>query len=237
MNKKILFIGGTHGDETIGVEVLEKMRGERNDFDVVIGNPKALRKGRRFVRYDLNRCAPGSRLSPYYEKRRARFLVNLSKKYDYTIDIHGSSCLVGIFTIITNPSPENLALADKLDLERIVIWPAFSPELKGALSEYFNCGVELECGPKEDEATKKELSRVLLKFLDSAADVNYQTAKPKKYYQVYGSLSASDEINYPRDWEEFCSLTWRGETFVPLLINSYKKRNGIYCYKMKQIEK
>jgi len=63
--KKILFIVATHGDEKIGVEVIERLRTKKLDrfFDYLVANPKALEKNTRFIDVDLNRSYPGVRNS------------------------------------------------------------------------------------------------------------------------------------------------------------------------------
>src|SRR6267154_533327 len=97
---KILIIGATHGDEPIGVNVARKLirqPGMRKRFDLVIGNPRAFRKRRRFIDVDLNRGAPGRINSSKYESRRASALLRLAKRYRFVIDIHSTTARSGIF--------------------------------------------------------------------------------------------------------------------------------------------
>lgn len=233
--KKILFIGATHGNEPIGVEVLKKLEKKFNNFDWIVGNPKALKQKSREYTADLNRSAPGDINSNQYEQKRAAEIIKLSKNYQYTIDIHGSGKPVGIFIIITNPKPINLKLAGMLPIKNIVFWPAFSPELKGPLSEFFSCGLEIECGPKENFRIKKSLEKKLEKFLINLKKIEKkpitELLKQKNIYKVYGNLK--DKPN--KKLKEFKEITINNETFYPLLIGSYKDKN-IICYKMKKIK-
>jgi len=80
--KKILFIAATHGNEPIGVDVLQRLEKTRTNFDWIIGNPKALAQNTRCFEGDLNRSAPGDAASPLYEKRRAKEILDLSKQYE-----------------------------------------------------------------------------------------------------------------------------------------------------------
>ncbi len=232
--RKILFIGATHGDEPIGIEVLRSLEKKFDNFDWIIGNPKALKQKSRKYTADLNRSAPGNDKSNQYEQKRAAEIIQLSKNYQYTIDIHGSTKQVGIFTIITNPKPINLKLAGMLPIKNIVFWPAFSPELKGPLSEFFSCGLEIECGPKENLEIKKSLEKKMEKFLINLKKLEKipinKLLKKKNIYEVYDSL----KVKSNEKLKEFKKVTINNETFYPLLIGSYKK--NITCYKMKRLK-
>lgn len=221
---KTLIIGATHGNEPIGVRALESIGTQREDFDWIIGNPRAYEQNIRYTDTDLNRSAPGDTTSKNYEERRAAELVALSKKYEATIDIHGTSKDTGCFIIITNPSKENIELAKQLDVERVVYWPALSPELEGPVSEFFPCGLEIECGPKEDTSTQVELERILNRYLDG---------KPRKteqrFYEVYGQLEGKSTVQL----QEFEEVTIENETFAPLLIGSYQDSYGVSCFKLR----
>jgi hypothetical protein len=220
-----LIIGATHGNEPIGVRALEQLDKQRSDFDWVIGNPRAFEQEVRFTDTDLNRSAPGNTSSEQYEERRAAELVALSKKYQATIDIHGTSKNTGCFIIITNPSKENIELAKQLDVERVVYWPALTPELEGPISEFFPVGLEIECGPKEEKETQAELERILNQYLDGKP----RNAK-QKFYEVYGQLEGESGV----ELREFEEVTVGDETFAPLLVGSYKESYGVSCFKLRE---
>jgi len=120
--KQRLFLAATHGNEKIGVEVMEKVQKKYKNVDWVIGNPYALKQEKRFIDVDLNRSAPGNIFSKEYEMRRAAELVELGKQYREVIDIHGTDADTGIFIIINKFSKENLELAISMPIKRIVIW-------------------------------------------------------------------------------------------------------------------
>ncbi len=236
--KKILFIAATHGNEPIGVEVLQRLEKTCDDFDWIIGNPKALAQNTRCFEGDLNRSAPGDAGSPLYEKRRAKEILDFSKQYDITIDIHGTSNNTGIFIIITNPTEINLALAAALPIENIVIWPSISPELAGPLSEYFSCGLEIECGDKDDPKIHEMLYTLLTDFLNNPriSPTWQKDIAKKNVYEVYGVLKNEKNID-TKNWKEFTEVTYNNETFIPLLIDTYTNINGVLCYTMKRQSK
>jgi succinylglutamate desuccinylase len=230
MKKKTLIIGGTHGDEPIGIRAIKKLSVGR--FDWLIGNPIALKNNKRFYQKDLNRSAPGDLQSNVYEVRRAAEIIARSKKYQYTIDLHGTKKNTGVFIIITNPKLVNWKLAAMLNIDRIVYWPAISSELSGPLSEYFNCGLEIECGPKNSELVENKLVIVLEDFLKNInVDSDWrEKLKQKDIFQVYGSVNQMSNPN--KEFSEFEKVDYQGEEFYPLLVGSYQE---VACYKMKKI--
>lgn len=61
--KHVLIVGGTHGNELTGVYLLKKFEQcpeliRRPSFETItlLGNPKAVEAGVRYIDKDLNRC-------------------------------------------------------------------------------------------------------------------------------------------------------------------------------------
>lgn len=234
MKKDILFIAATHGDEPIGVEVMENLKAQGFAPDQIIGNPKALFERKRYIEADLNRSSPGNLQSSILEVRRAAEIIQLSKNYQYTIDIHGSSKETGIFTLITNPTMDNFKLASMLDIKRIVIWPSLTPEQEGPLSEYFDCGLEIECGKKDDPKIRARLENILTNFIkkDLRADADWrERLEARQIFEMYGSLKRSDCKDIDK-LSEFAETTINGESFYPIFVGSYDYEDVI-CYKLR----
>lgn len=233
---RILFVAGTHGDEGFSRDVFKNLTGRypRNEFgyDRTVGNPRALRQDIRFTEVDLNRSAPGNLTSEVYEERRAAQIMELSKRYKFVIDVHGSVADCGIVTIIPYPSLPNLALASMLPIERNVIWYAKSSLEKGPLVQFTDCpGIEIECGPKSSEQTQRDLEEVLSKFLENRANSNLddliQNLKGKEFFNVYGRLGGDGS-----QYKDFVLARVDEEEFYPFMSNQYP---GTACYKMKKI--
>ncbi|KAL3674772.1 hypothetical protein V7S43_000701 [Phytophthora oleae] len=114
----VTLVGGVHGNERIGVEVLDALRLallraaplstannlfpriSRGSVTLVYGNPRAQRIGKRGSEphADLNRCfprdlldVPESTLGSDYEQRRAKELAPLFASSDLLVDLHSTN--------------------------------------------------------------------------------------------------------------------------------------------------
>ncbi|GMF35312.1 unnamed protein product [Phytophthora fragariaefolia] len=124
----VTIVGGVHGNERIGVEVLDALRlallraspltvagnlfprVTRGSLTLVYGNPRAQRIGKRGSdpHADLNRCfprdlldVPETELGSDYEHRRAKELAPLFAASDLLVDLHSTN----------KPSPPFVRLA------------------------------------------------------------------------------------------------------------------------------
>lgn len=121
---RILIIGGTHGDERTGVDVVLRLR--RNPvvgIDTLIANPRATQRRRRFMETDLNRSFDVQRPRSYEEKRALR-VTKILKQYDLVIEFHNTVSRTTC-AILTNPKPtvRQLQTVAHLVLDRVVIMP------------------------------------------------------------------------------------------------------------------
>lgn len=236
MKKKILFIIATHGDESFSLPVLQKLEvkypKKQYAYDWVIGNPKALKQNIRFVEKDLNRSAPGSQTSVYYEERRAYEILNIAKNYDYIFDIHGTKAFSGIVTIVSLPTLENILLSGLLPIQNVVIWNAEQSRVSGPLPQYMGKpSVGIECGPKNSIETKNKLESVLidiiLNFRSNTISSGIKKLNKKTFYEVYGKLEGN------RNKTDFKKYRGNGEKYFAFLGNN--QYSGISCYKMRKI--
>jgi hypothetical protein len=90
---KVLVIGGMHGNEPLGPQLVELFTAKPvPGVDVVLANEQAITKDCRFVKSDINRLFPGDASSDDYEIRRASEILTLTKKYDVVLDFHNTHC-------------------------------------------------------------------------------------------------------------------------------------------------
>lgn len=229
---KILFITATHGNEAFSLPVLQGLEKEfphtKFNYDWIIGNPKALEQGTRFIETDLNRTAPGNLTSTVWEEKRAAQLIELSKHYDIVIDIHGTKSDFGIVKIIPYPTYENLVLAGYFPEKRNVIW--YSKKKKGPLAQFMHCpALELECGDKTKKETQVLLHQELGAFLQNVHDgIPFRTLQEQSLYKVFGK--ETHDIIQRKDFKK---IQLGNETFYPFLTeNGYK---DISYYKMQKV--
>lgn len=223
----LLFLAATHGDEGFSVPILQGLKTKfPASFDWLIANERAQAHNTRFTDIDLNRSAPGDPISPLYEVRRAHEILEITKNYRYVIDIHGTTANSGIFVIIPNPTPINIALASCLPIIDVVIWAAKSSAQQGPITQFVNCGVEIECGPKHDPAVAERLETILPAILTKG--IVPDLAPMQRWYRVYGYLQSG-----PANLRDFQLATVDGETFFPLLVSQYRTE---LCYKMERLD-
>lgn len=229
--KKILFIIATHGDEKIGLEVIERLKLKKLNrfFDCLIASPRALRKNARFIDVDLNRSYPGAKNSKLYEKKRAYENLQKAKKYQYVVDIHEASQGINNFIIAPRERLPKLFPINLINLKTILLWP--NP--KGSLSQILENAIELEFGMKNKKREKviRVAGNIIEKFIKNIYQKKKEKKKQKLYY-VYGNLTGKEFSDKKRKLRDFCRTKINGETFYPLLVGQYL-RDGIICYKMK----
>lgn len=229
---RILFVAGTHGDEGFGVEVMKAIEQTYDPdiygYDWIVGNPNALAIGARYTDTDLNRSAPGDAQSAAYEERRAAEIIELSKRYDMMIDLHGTVANCGIVNIIAKPSPENIALARALPVARNVIWYSAASELHGPLAQHVKCSaIELECGPKSDLAVQRELEILIGRIIMANRAGQFEQIT-QTFYEVYGKVVGDWRL----DVKDFQAITIGDETFYPFLSSQYE---GEVCRKLRTV--
>lgn len=226
----ILFFAATHGDEGFTVPILKELGGEfPQELRWLIANEVALERGVRFVDADLNRSAPGDPNSIQYEMRRAHELLKIAKQYRFVIDLHGTTANSGIFAFVPNPTPYNIALAASLPITNVVIWAARVSEKFGPLTQFINCSVEIECGPKSSKVVWDELRKIIRVIL--AEGLNINPTKKQNWFRVYGKVP-TEGLTKVEGLQDFKESTLNGETFYPLLVGQYE---DAVCYKMEQI--
>jgi hypothetical protein len=90
---KVLVIGGMHGNETLGINVVKALQvSPLPGVEAVIANQPALEQNVRFTGADLNRSFTGAGNSAVYEERRANELMNMAAGYDVVLDFHNTFC-------------------------------------------------------------------------------------------------------------------------------------------------
>lgn len=238
-DKKLLIIAATHGNEKIGVEIINelKKRNLNKFFDFLIANPEAERKNVRFLDADLNRSYPGKENSKFYEERKAFKNLEIAKKYKFIIDIHEASEGKDDFIIIPREEISDLFPLQFINLEKILLWP--NP--KGPISQVLENSIEIEFGAKNRNRKRMILKGVLImeNFINKIKEVDlHESAKEarKEIYYVYGFIPRDNNSELLSELRDFKKTSINGEEkFLPLLSGQYLDQ-GIICYKMRKIK-
>lgn len=237
-NGKILFLTAVHGDETFTIKIIKKLEKEfPGQFDWLVANEKAAKLGVRYVEADLNRNTPGSKYSRIYERRRAFQILKKAKNYKAVIDLHGTDTNTGIFVIITNPKDKNFQLAKSIPIKNVVLWESEKKSGYGPITKFVDCGLEIECGPKQSKNLESELLETIRTICGNISGLKTKRYTGKNYFQVYGKLFDTDCVNnMEKKLADFKNARIGRENFYPLLVNRYKEK-GILCYKMRKLKR
>lgn len=212
-----------------------------HSFDYIIGNPKALAVGKRYLEADLNRSAPGKRSGKMYEERRAFKLMQELKPYRYVVDLHQTPANDRIILILMKLNARTLALASAFPVRDVLYWPSSEPKT-GPVTQYVPQGLEVESGTKTSfEKTQKKLEKVLKAFLANLDSIPENESvfrskqiipKGKRFFHVYAKIEPGDVAN-PARLKDFGPVRTKKESFTALL---FGKHAGLIGYKMKPID-
>jgi succinylglutamate desuccinylase len=120
--RKVAIVGGTHGNESIGVYLIKKfdrfpvlLHRESFECSILLANPGAIAENRRYIDRDLNRCfskddLANLELTSYEDKRTQEITAQLTD-VDFIIDLHSSTANMGLTIIPSSSHPTSLRLA------------------------------------------------------------------------------------------------------------------------------
>lgn len=120
---KILVIGGMHGNEKLGLEVVKLFQSKPVlGVDTLQANEQAIEANSRFVGQDLNRSFPGDSESKEYEPRRAAEILERARKYDVVLDFHNTYCSDNDCGFVGDTANANLTdVAWVLGLDKVIV--------------------------------------------------------------------------------------------------------------------
>jgi succinylglutamate desuccinylase len=218
--RRVVIVGGTHGNELTGVYVVKKFDRfpellHRDTFEctTLLANPQAIAANRRYIDRDLNRSFTNEDLLDLnltsYEDRRAKEIASQLRPkdrspVDFIIDLHSSTANMGLTILPSSRHPFNLRLAAYLsELHpdvRIccgVNYDSTDPMLRSLSS----LGCTIEVGAVAQGVLSADLFQktemLVLAILDYIDTTNQGIPLPiKSTIAVYQTISS---VDYPRD--------------------------------------
>ncbi len=206
---KFAVIGGTHGNEPIGIEVVKYIeelepREFKNEFKIFIGNPKAFALQKRFIDYDLNRCFDTSKESKGYERERAAQLKSkIEGNFDFLLDLHTTTSNMGLTLILTATDPFSRQAAAYLK--------SYIPEIRIIETQYVNqdcsyinrlapSSLTIEVGPVANNVVHSKLVMATYQMTQLLLNWNPNDLIDLSSIEYFKSI---EDIHYPKEGKWF----------------------------------
>lgn len=246
---KIAIVGGTHGNEPTGVEVIKAIQGKNkinspHEYQCFQGNLKAFEIQKRYVDCDLNRAFGKNGIRKGYEKQRAEEIEKLIKgKFDLCIDLHTTTTNMGNTAILNNTHPLTrnacVYLQKKFPDIKLIEEDVLDDECKH-LNRLAPAGITIEVGPVANNVLRAELVinvynmvKTLLEWDYSTDDIDLSQAQ---YFKVVDTIFYPEEdgwyVHPKREQHDF-NVIKKGD---PLFINingetiNYEKDLEVYPF-------
>ena len=214
--QKILIVSGTHGNELNPVWAVKKFKNLINkspkseSLEFILGNPKALEEGLRYIDIDLNRSFNVLKTSSnqnFYEINRSEYLLNEygfqgSKSFPIVIDLHTTTAGMGTSIVMYGRRKRDFCLAAILQSKFGL--PIYLHEKDksqtGFLVEAWPCGLVIEIGPVAQNHYDSEITERFLIILNFLGDLinnleNHRINLPSEITLFVHQKS----IDYPRN--------------------------------------
>jgi len=206
--KKVAIIGGTHGNEVTGVELIKKWKSnppKKWDLELFFefGNPDAIKKGTRYIDQDLNRSF--LKLSKKevlnLEEKRAQELRERLKGMDFIIDLHTTTSNMGPTIILTHDEDQSLkaALHTHAKYPKIKLIREILPkENNHFLTSIAKDGLIIEVGPTPQGVVRADILCQMEQTLINLCDYLSNSTSIEKISKV-PFYEVVRPIDYPRE--------------------------------------
>jgi aspartoacylase len=217
---RVAIVGGTHGNETIGVHLIKKFSQhpdliQRSSFStqMLLGNPKAIAGRVRYIDRDLNRSFERERLQnkrlTSYEDLQAKHIDQMIGPYsnapaDVIVDLHSTTANMGLTLIINKEELFTLQLATYLqqsDSSAKIYSTSHSGRNQDSLRSLAKFGFCIEVGPVAQGVINADLFQkteaLIYTILDYLEQYNRnEISRLNRSLILYRYL---ETIDYPRD--------------------------------------
>jgi succinylglutamate desuccinylase len=225
---KILIIAATHGNEPLGIDLLDYILRERPQLydyiDVIVGNPRAYANNVRYTESDLNRSY-GLEQPATYEQQRAREIEAYIERTqpNLVIDMHTTTTVQPNIIILSNPDhPQVRRFLRASHLDRILCIQTMQD-----ITTIANNVVAYEI--PNDAISTELLSQIADDLERYVRDEVFSSAK--QFYQMIDKIYKHDVS--VEDFATFVNFEMHTLGFVPIMTgeNSYKRETDYYGFK------
>ncbi len=239
----------THGDEQIGLQVVERLKQLdvlTSSTTVLVANEAALKADVRFIETDLNRSFPGDP-GGSLEEQLAHSLRPTISAADVVLDIHSTKSDLKDAIIVTKLTPKTLEYIQVIGPRNLIFMNIGTGT---ALISQAKIGIAFEYGQDTEESaiagTVLGIER-LMKYLNSATEEVTQKFDTMNIYEVYSDAKRPEGYtilpsvqNYVRveEGEPYATngseVIIAEEAFYPILFGekTYKTYFGFKAHKL-----
>lgn len=165
-SKRVLIVGGTHGNERTGVQVIRHLRNnplelERSDFkaETLLANELAIDQNSRYLDQDLNRCFSRALLSKEPENREQSLAQTINRTFgpkgtgsqtEWILDLHTTTANMGVTVVVQQHDPLALDMALYVQQqmpEAVIFYEDNSSDDDPMLCSIAQHGMLIEVGP------------------------------------------------------------------------------------------
>jgi len=218
---KIALVGGTHGNEPVGIEVVrlfeQSNKKYKNDFQSFWANTKACELKKRYVDCDLNRAFGKNGVRHGYEKQRAGELKSeIKSKFDFCIDLHTTTSNMGLTAILNNThiSSQNAAasLYENIKGLKLIEEDHLDEECRH-LNRLCPGGLTIEVGPVANNVINGDLVSATFKIVEHILDFDFEKTIDLSNIEYFKMLG---QVNYPEGQGWYISSNLEGKDFEEL---------------------
>lgn len=212
---KIIFNILTHGDEKIGLKVVQeikKLNIDKNILTVQIANRKAFESRKKFIDQDLNRSFPGKKDGNYEEKLAYKLSV-IIKSADIVIDIHSTKSELKDAIIVTKLDNSTLECIKAIQPKYVLV---MNVTKSNALISQAKIGIAFEYGKDNDPDTLKKIVTDIKRLFCYLGLINTKLRKRRRIIHYFNVVS---EVKKPKGYKllkkvKNYKLIRKGEAFA-----------------------
>lgn len=201
---KIALVGGTHGNEPVGIEVMkyfkESTQEFRNKYSCFWGNPQAFELKKRYVDFDLNRSFGKHTKTTGYEKQRAQELQKeIQGNFDLCIDLHTTTSNMGLTAILNNTHVNTQKACAMLNTEisglKLIEEDRLDEECTH-LNRLCPAGITVEVGPVANNVVSGDLVLKTIEIVRRILDFDFEKDLDLSQVPYFKMLK---QVDYPEN--------------------------------------